>query len=240
VKSAVVPVYWLGDRVGSKRGPEVRLYRTWAKVQGRPATEAVRIMTTKASGDPDYYSVWRGAQLSSITRSAGLITVDFKRLPQTRLDPAVATVAAQQLVYTVQGALEADSERIQITEQGRPGAKLFGQIDTSSPLARAKANDVQALIWVTSPEDGTAASAPLKVTGYASAYEATLNWRIVSVKTGRVVAQGPARTSEAYKFTPFAFVVDKLPPGYYSVEVFESSAEDGSDTSTDSKTFMIK
>ncbi|TDD22415.1 hypothetical protein E1218_19370 [Kribbella turkmenica] len=240
VKSAVVPVYWLGNRVGTNRAGEVRLYRTWAKVQGRPATEAVQILTTKEPGDPDYYSVWRGARLNSVTRSPGLITVDFKQLPQARLDAAEATVAVQQLVYTVQGALSADTERVQITEQGRTGTKLFGQIDSSSPLARAKSNDVQALIWITSPEEGTSVPTPVKVTGYGSAFEAHLNWRILDVKTGHVVAEGPTRTAEAYKFTPFAFVVDKLPPGYYTVEVFESSARDGRATSTDSKSFMVR
>ncbi|WP_433167469.1 Gmad2 immunoglobulin-like domain-containing protein [Kribbella sp. CA-247076] len=240
VKSAVVPVYWLGDRVGANRAGEVRLYRTWANVKGRPATEAVRIMTSAKPGDPDYYSVWRGAQLNSVTRSPGLVTVDFKQLPRTRLDAAAAKVAVQQLVYTVQGALAADTERVQVTEQGRTGTKLFGQVDTSTPLARAKSTDVQALIWITSPEDGAATTAPIKVTGLGSAYEAHLNWRILNAKTGRVVAEGPTQTSEAYKFTPFAFVVEKLPPGTYTVEVFEPSAEDGRPTSTDTKTFHLK
>ena len=240
MKNAVVPVYWLGDRVGTQKASEVRLYRTWAKVQGRPAAEAVRIMTAEQPDDPDYYSVWRGARLNSVTRSAGVVTVDFKQLPQTRLEAPVATVAAQQLIYTVQGALKDSSERIQITEQGRPGPKLFGQIDTSSPLSRAKTEDVQAFVWVTSPENGAAVTAPFKVAGFGSAFEAQLNWRILSTKTGRLVAEGPTNTTEAYKFTPFSFVVNKLPPGAYTLEVFESSAEDGRATSTDTKAFVVK
>lgn len=241
VPSAVVPVYWLGTNVGAQSKKEVRLYRTWTKVSGRPAVEAVRVMTQKRPGDPDYYSAWSGAQVASITRADDLVTVDFKQLPQTRLDAATANVAAQQLVYTVQGAMrDAGGTRVQVTEQGRTSNKLFGQVDTSEPLDRAQAADVQAYIWVTAPDDNTVVNTPLKVTGVASVFEAQLNWRIVSDKTRAVVAKGAAKTTEAYKFAPFAFSVTKLAPGTYTLEVFEISANDGSMTSTDSKLLTVR
>jgi hypothetical protein len=117
---------------------------------------------------------------------------------------------------------------------------LFGQVDTSRPLSRAKADDVQALVWITSPDNRAMLTAPFKVTGIGSAFEAQLNWRIISDKTRAVVAKGATNTSEAFKFTPFAFTVTKLPPGPYTLEVFEISAADGSITSTDSKTLIIR
>ncbi|TDW23846.1 Gmad2 immunoglobulin-like domain-containing protein [Kribbella kalugense] len=242
VPSAVVPVYWLGANVGgAQTKKEVRLYRTWTKVSGKPAVEALRVMTQKRPGDPDYYSAWSGAQVNSVTRADDLVTVDFKQLPQTRLDSDVANVAAQQLVYTIQGAMkDAGGTRVQVTEQGHTGSKLFGQVDTSQPLDRAQAADVQAFIWVTAPDDDAVVSSPLKVTGVASVFEAQLNWRIVSEKTRAVLAKGTANTSEAYKFAPFAFSVTKLPPGTYTLEVFEASAVDGSMTSTDSKLLTVK
>ncbi|TCC38582.1 Gmad2 immunoglobulin-like domain-containing protein [Kribbella speibonae] len=241
VKSAVVPVYWLGQQVGAPKKPSVRLYRTWAQVSGRPAEQAVRIMTTKQPSDPDYYTVWRGAAVNTVTRSKGVVTVDFKQLPTAALDADLAKVATQQLVYTVQGALQdAGGTRVQVTEQGRTGSKLFGQVDTSQPLTRAQAAEVQAFIWVTAPDDNAVVTAPLKVTGVASVFEAQLNWRIVSLKTRAVVAKGAANTSEAFKFTPFAFSVTKLPPGSYTLEVYELSAEDGTMTSTDSKQLTVK
>jgi hypothetical protein len=241
VKSTVVPVYWLGEQVGSQKKSAARLYRTWAKVSGRPAEQAVRIMTTKQPNDPDYYSVWRGAALNTVTRSNGVVTVDFKQLPKANLDADLAKVATQQLVYTVQGALEdAGSTRVQVTEQGRAAGKLFGQVDTSQPLSRAEATDVQAFIWVTAPDDNTVVTTPVNVTGIASVFEAQVNWRIVSVKTRAIVAKGAANTSEAYKFTPFAFSVTKLPPGTYILEVFEISAADGTMTSTDTKQLTVK
>ncbi|TDO69310.1 sporulation and spore germination protein [Kribbella sp. VKM Ac-2571] len=241
VKSTVVPVYWLGQQVGAQKESAARLYRTWAKVSGRPAEQAVRIMTTKQPSDPDYYSVWRGAALNTVTRSNGIVTVDFKQLPKTNLDADLAKVATQQLVYTVQGALgDAGGTRVQVTEQGRAAGKLFGQVDTSQPMSRAQATEVQAFIWVTAPDDNTVVTTPVKVTGIASVFEAQVNWRIVSVKTRAVVAQGAANTSEAYKFAPFAFSVTKLPPGTYTLEVFEISAGDGTITSTDSKSIVVR
>ncbi len=119
VKSTVVPVYWLGQQVGAQKKSAARLYRTWAKVSGRPAEQAVRIMTTKQPTDPDYYSVWRGAALNTVTRSNGIVTVDFKQLPKTTLDADLAKVATQQLVYTVQGALEDEAPR---SRSPRPAA----------------------------------------------------------------------------------------------------------------------
>lgn len=241
VPNAVVPVYWLGANVGAPAKKEVRLYRTWTKVSGRPAVEAVRIMTQKQPDDPDYYSAWTGAQVTSVTRSDDLVTVGFRQLPQTQLDADIANVAAQQLVYTIQGAMEdAAGTRVQVTEQGRAGSKLFGQVDTDQPLDRAQAADVQAFIWVTAPDDDAVVTSPLKVSGVASVFEAQLNWRIISDKTQAIVSKGTANTSEAYKFTPFAFSVAKLPPGTYTLEVFEVSAADGRMTSTDTKLLTVK
>ncbi|HWD80664.1 MAG TPA: GerMN domain-containing protein, partial [Kribbella sp.] len=106
VKNQLVPVYWLGTQVGVPKKASARLYRTWTKVSGHPAEQAVRVMTTKQPADPDYFSVWRGAAVNTVTRSDDAVTVDFKQLPKATLDPDVARVAAQQLVYTVQGALK--------------------------------------------------------------------------------------------------------------------------------------
>lgn len=239
VKSAVVPVYWLGDKVGAKTGPSVRLYRTFAKVQGRPAVEAVRLMTTARPGDPDYYSLWSGAEVDSVTRHAGVVTIDFKQLPKARLDDAaVADLAAQQLVYTVQGVLQDKSERIQITHQGRAGAKLFGQVDTTRPLSRAQAADVQALVWIVSPTEGQQVGTSLTVTGIAAAFEATVNWRVTNLKT-RVSDAGFVNAEEGQTFSPFSIPL-KLDPGQWQLEAYLVSAEDGRITDTDSKVVVVK
>jgi hypothetical protein len=247
VKSAVVPVYWLGNRTGSHAGDDptpitkaqsVKLYRTWANVTGRPAEQAVRIMTSKQPSDPDYYSVWRGAEVNAVTRTDGMVTVDFKELPATRLDPDVADVAAQQLIYTVQGALHTSSEPVQITRQGRAGAKLFGQIDTSTPLGRAQAADVQALVWIDSPVDGQTAASPVTIQGTANAFEATVNYQITNLKT-RKTSKSVVNTKEGQKFSPFLIEL-KLTPGPYRINAYLISDADGTVSDSDSKSIIVR
>jgi hypothetical protein len=238
VSSAVVPVYWLGPQTGTPKKSATRLYRTWSKVSGRPAEEAVRIMTTKQPEDPDYFSVWRGAAVNSVTRSDGVVTVDFKQLPKTTLDADLANVATQQLIYTVQGALADDSSAVQITQHGRAGQKLFGQVDTSAPLGRAQAADVQALVWITSPSEGAVTSGKVTVQGTANAFEATVNYQLTNLKT-RETKKSFTNTKEGMTFAPFAFSVS-LSPGQWQIEAYLISDADGSITNTDSKTIVVK
>ncbi|TDW94613.1 sporulation and spore germination protein [Kribbella pratensis] len=238
VKSTVVPVYWLGQQVGAQKKSAARLYRTWAKVSGRPAEQAVRIMTTKQPTDPDYYSVWRGAALNTVTRSNGIVTVDFKQLPKSNLDPDLAKVATQQLVYTVQGALQDNKTPIQITEAGRSSGKLFGQIDTGTPVSRAAAGEVQALVWIDSPSENQMVAPKVTVQGVAAAFEATVNYEVTNLKT-RETRKSFANTAEGQKFSPYAFQLT-LTPGAWQISVYLLSDQDGSVTDTDTKSIVVK
>lgn len=235
--SGAVPVYWLGQTVGFESGPGVRLYRTFAPFKGRATYAALQLMTSGKSSDPDYSSPWAGAQVSEVRMTGALTTVDFKSVPRTRLEPDVAEMALQQLVYTVQGASKA-TVPVEVTLQGRPLPQLFG-VDIKQPLGRAQSLDVQAFIWVTSPDNDAVVRAPFKVSGIAAVNEAQLNWRITS-DDRKVLDEGVATTEEAFKLTPYSFVVPKLPAGRYTLEVFEVSAADGRQTSTDSKTLLVK
>jgi hypothetical protein len=238
VKGTLVPVYWLGQQVGAREKSAVRLYRTWAKVSGRPAEQAVRIMTTKQPDDPDYYSVWRGAALNTVTRSDGVVTVDFKQLPKTTLDSDLARLAAQQLVYTVQGALQDNQTPIQVTEAGRSVQKLFGQVDAAEPLGRAQAADVQALVWIDSPAEGQAVEPKVTVHGVAAAYEATVNYQVTNLKT-RETKKSFANTKAGQKFSPYSFQLT-LSPGPWQVSVYLLSPEDGRVTDTDTKSIVVR
>jgi hypothetical protein len=238
VKQKAVPVYWLGKAVGSKSGPDYRLYRTWQSVNGRPAEEALRLMTmSKAANDPDYVSPWDGAAVNSVRYTDNLILVDFKRLPDTKLEPDVADMAAQQLVYTVQGALQ-QTAPVQITEQGRSPSNLFGVIDTNNPLSRAQAADVQAMVWIESPQNDQTVKQPFTVTGTASAFEAQVDWKATNLKT-KAVVKNYTMSKEGQKLSPYAFS-PKLDTGAWQIEVYLTSPEDGRITDTDSKTVYVK
>lgn len=237
-KPTAVPVYWLGETIGAKKGPDYRLYRTFTQVQGRPALEALRLMTTsKAANDPDYSSPWEGSAVASVRYTDRLIMVDFKRLPDVKLEPDVADVAAQQLVYTVQGALQRTAP-VQITEQGRASTSLFGVIDTSTPLSRAQTADVQALVWIETPENNQTVQQPFTVTGTAAAFEAQVDWKATNLKT-KAVVKDYTTAKEGQKFAPYAFS-PKLGSGEWLIEVYLVSPEDGRITDTDSKTINVR
>ncbi len=238
-----VPVYWLGDTVGNPAAG-VRLYRTFLGVTGDPVLGAVRAMTEGQSGDPDYSSGWTGAQVASVDVSSTAIAVDFSRPPAKGLGGQVAQVAAQELVYTVQGAVsitggaQADAPVV-VTVNGKP-ADLWGSVDTSKPIARAPANDVQAFIWITAPAEGATVSSPVEVSGVANTFEATVNWRVRDAATKAVVHEGHTQaTAGTGTFGTFTFSV-MLPAGRYVVECLEFSAADGHETNTDTKTVTVR
>ncbi|GAA2787241.1 Gmad2 immunoglobulin-like domain-containing protein [Kribbella solani] len=238
VHNAVVPVYWLGQQIGATKKSTARLYRTWAKVSGHPAEEAVRIMTTKQPTDPDYFSVWRGAALNAVTRTNDKVTVDFKQLPKATLDADVAAVAAQQLVYTVQGALNDDSVPVQITQGGQAVPKLFGQVDTSMPLGREQATNVQALVWIDSPDQDAVTGDRVTVSGVANAFEATVNYQATNVKT-RETKKSFTTSGQGQSFSPYSFQLT-LSPGTWQINVYLVSPADGRVTDTDSKSIVVK
>ncbi|WP_427895550.1 Gmad2 immunoglobulin-like domain-containing protein [Kribbella sp. GL6] len=238
VRDMLVPVYWLGTQVGAQKKTSARLYRTWAKVSGRPAEQAVRIMTTKNPNDPDYYSVWRGAAVNAVTRDDDEVTVDFKQLPDATLDEDVARVAAQQLVYTVQGALKDDQTPVRITQNGQAVQQLFGRIDASAPLNRALASDVQALVWIDSPTQDQALTPKVTVQGVAAAFEATVNYQATNLKT-REVRKSHTNTKQGQAFAPYSFQLT-LSPGPWQISVYLVSPADGTVTDTDSKAILVK
>jgi hypothetical protein len=237
-KPKAVRIYWLGKVVGNKNGPDYRLYNTWTQVKGRPATEALRLMTMpKIANDPDYVSPWEGASVASVSYTKDLIMVDFEKLPSATLEPDMADMAAQQLVYTVQAALQ-QTAPVQITERGRVSSELFGVIDTSTPLSRAQALNVQAFVWIESPGNNQTVKEPLTVTGTAAATEAQVDWKATNLKT-KAVVKNYTNTKEGQKFSPYAFT-PKLGPGEWLIEVYLTSPADGSITDTDSKTIYLK
>lgn len=232
-----VPVYWLGKTVGNNTGAGMRLYRTFIGIKGRPAEEAVRVMTTQKANDPDYQSPWAGAKVSSVTRSSDGVTVDFKTLPQKKLEPDLADLAIQQLVYTVQGALGDETVPVQVTEQGQPSSSLFG-VDARQPVRREPASDVQALVWILTPVNGAVVSGPVTVTGMAAAFEAQVEWRATNLATKATVSSH-TMTKEGQKFSSFAFT-PKMTTGSWLIEAYLVSAVDGRITDTDSKLVFVR
>jgi hypothetical protein len=243
VKSTAVSVYWVGKETGNlttspTEDAGVRLYRTFVPISGRPALEAVRMLGTGKTDDPDYYSLWTKSVPLSVTRADDVVTVDFRQIPQQKMSAPMANIAVQQLVYTIQGVFGDDSQQVRVTEQGRSAGMLFGQVDSRQPFSRAQAADVQAKVWITSPVEGELVKAAFPVQGVAATFEASVNWRATNTKTGRTV-QGHTMTKQGQGFAPYTYTL-KLEPGYWKIETYLISPQDGRITDTDSKSVIVR
>ena len=210
----------------------LRLYREERPNPGMdPVTAALSTMFAEPALDPDYDSPWRGTQLEDYQVDGSVAVVDVDALP----DGATAeSIAVQQLVYTVT-ANDKDVQKVQL----RVGGKLPSTGGLDRPISRAPRMDVQGLIWVLGPTEGATVSSPVEITGYGTAFEATVNWEVRRQGSDEVVAEGFTNAGANGEFADFADSVH-LDAGTYELRAFEASAEDGRPLNTDSKVFTVE
>jgi hypothetical protein len=201
-----LPVYYVAETAA---GP--RLQREFHRLAAAdPGTAAVREMLARPTGtDPDYRNPWpAGTTLRGpVASTADAITVDLTAAPPSE-------IAAQQLVFTVQGALGRTT----------PVRLLHDGVPTGPPIPRGDPYALRSLVQIDAPADGTSAASPVTVTGEAAVFEATLHWTVLSGAT--TVRSGVTPTAEGQTFAPFRFSLD-LPPGRYTVRISEDDPSDG-------------
>jgi hypothetical protein len=215
-------VYYVADTAA---GP--RLQREFhAVVTDDPASAAVQEMLAAPTGiDPDYRSHWpAGSALRGpVRREGGAIVVDLTGVGSGPSDPHLAELTVQQLVYTVQGAMQS-TDPVRILVDGSTESALWGSVDTSAPIGRGDPYAVRSLVQIDSPADDTQVGREVEVSGEAAVWEATVRWAVL--RDGAVVREGVASTAEGQRFAPFAFTVT-LEPGQYTVRISEDDPSDG-------------
>jgi hypothetical protein len=206
-KVQALPVYYVADtRAGQ------RLYREFHQVTtADPASDAVREMFGAAI-DPDYHTLWAsGAALRSpVTTEGGVITVDL-----TGVAGKPAQLALQQLVFTVQGALQT-TDPVRVLVDGQPL--------TPQPVARGDAYALRSLVQIDAPANGATVGRQVEVTGEAAVFEATVHWELL--RDGSVVRSGFTMSAEGQRFAPYRFTLS-LEPGVYTIRVLEDDPSDG-------------
>lgn len=239
--TTTVPVYFVGDTPQGQR-----LFREFRKVEeDNPAAEALALMTAGDALDPDYGTLYPGGSFASVEIADDMITVGLPDESWTTAPDGMsedqARLAAQQLVYTVQGIVQ-KRVPVSMTLDGAP-ADLFGLAGQVSNDAEI---DVRALVNVTTPEEGATVSGTFTASGASSSFEATTPWEIrKGGADGEVVKDGFA-TAEGWmdKLYPWETEVDvsDLPAGDYTFVAMTDDPSDGEGDgpTVDTKSITIK
>ncbi len=241
-ETVTVPVYLVGETPMGQR-----LFREFGKVEADDRlTAAAAQLASGEPLDPDYSSLFSGGTFSSVEHDdeAGQFVValadDRWTTAPEGMTPAQARLAAQQLVYTLQGVQQVRSPVV-VQLDGRP-TTLFG-LDTSAGIRAAAPLDVLSLVNVTSPEEGATVGDTFTASGVASSFEATVPWQVRQGE--KVVAEGFS-TAEGWmdKLYPWEAQVDvsKLAPGDYTFVAMtdDPSGGEGPGAFEDSKTITVE
>ena len=219
---AAVPVYYVAETPAG-----FRLQREFhSVVTDDPASAAVREMLADPAGiDADYRTYWPpgSALRAPVRREGGAIVVDLTGVQPTRMGSELAELTVQQLVFTVQGALQA-TDPVRILVDGATESDLWGAVNTSAPVERGDPYALRSLVQIDSPADGAQVGRQVEVRGEAAVFEATVLWEVL--RDGALVQKGFTSTAEGQRFAPFAFTV-ALEPGDYTVRIREDDPSDG-------------
>jgi len=227
--SGPVYVYYIHDD-----GESPRLYREIhnGAGTGSKAEAALRAMFAGQPDDPDYSTPWDNTRLRSYSVAGDTATVDLSKF--VAVGSAVETAAVQEIVYTVTAN---DPTVKQVLLRVKGNSPPSGHSDWSGPQRRAPLGDVQGWIWILAPTQGATVSSPVQISGYGTAFEATVNWEIR--KDGVLVKQGHTQGGANGEFGEFHTSV-RLPAGNYELSALEFSAKDGSPIHIDTKNFTVK
>lgn len=197
-------------------------HQVTARTPARGTTEAM----IAGPDDPDYTSPWnRDTRVLGVSDRAGVITVDLSyEARRANVGSAGAAMMKQQLIYNVTERLGA-GKRVMLHIDGEPAGELWGAVDWSTPERRADWSSTLLLVGIDTPGHGATVKSPVRITGQAAAFEATVPWR-VRASDEAVVQEGFAMTEEGNTLSPYRFDVT-LPAGTYTVEVREDDPSDG-------------
>ncbi len=153
--AAAVPVYFVGD---TPDGP--RLYREFQRGE-EPLFISAAASVAGTAYDPDYGSLWPpGVSVSGVDVTGqdadARIEVSVDGAPAdlpTGMTGEEAALALQQVVYSVQGALQEGRVPVQFLADGAPTDQILGQ-PVTDPVSNAPTLETLALVSLTDPAEG--------------------------------------------------------------------------------------
>ncbi|GAA1793696.1 hypothetical protein GCM10009795_044080 [Nocardioides hankookensis] len=223
--TVLVPVYFVGDTSAG----EARLFREFDDVPGDDRLQAALDRVQQPPSDPDYRTIWQPGSFDSAARTDGAIEVE---LGSAGL-PAPDGPAAQQLVYTLQGAV---GERlpVQLLDDGAPVGEPYQAAPESAMLSPVSISD---------PAEGNEYEGSISARGRARTGLRSLAWHIFEGPTAVTsVAEGAVDIDRGGgTFSPWSADVDLtgLAPGTYIFSV--SNPDHGyASTFTDTRTIVVR
>ncbi len=170
-----------------------------------------------------------GSTLLGLSVEDGVATADLSDEFESGGGSFSARVRLAQLVFTLTEFPTVDAVALEI--EGRAATTFSSEgIVIDAPLTRDDFEDLVAPIVVEAPEAGATVTSPVTVSGTANVFEANVSMRIVGpdneviAETFTTATCGTGCRGTYRKNIPFQVV--ELTDGV--IEVFESSAEDGS------------
>ncbi|WP_370290180.1 Gmad2 immunoglobulin-like domain-containing protein [Nocardioides sp.] len=244
----VTAVYLVGD---TPRGE--RLYPELHRIPGDDRlVGAADLLAAPASrrspGDPDYRSLWPTGRFASVELRDGAFVVGLADDTWTQaagLTPGQASLAVQQLVYTLRSAAGPAGRGLPVRAEvdGRPVTTLLG-VTVGPGLGSEPELDVLALASITAPAEGAQVDDVFTASGRASSFEATVPWRIED-DAGAVLLTGYSNAAgwvdRLYPWTT-RIDVSSLRPGRYRLVVAtdDPSSGEGGGPDVDTRTIVVR
>jgi hypothetical protein len=235
--TVAVPLYFVGD---TPQGP--RLFREFQQVEGdNPVDEALAVLAAGAAQDPDYRSLLPEGRPTLVqgdnSEAIGVnVPVEWAGRPGG-MSAKEAALAVQQIVFTVQGALQSRAP----VEFFADGLTPVLGIDKSSFKA---SQDALALVSVTEPEEGSSPGDTFTASGVANSFEATVPWEVRDQNGAKVLDGFTTAEGWGDKLYPWQAQVDvsSLAPGTYSFVALTDDPSDGEGggPTEDSKTIIVQ
>ncbi|MGZ4596703.1 MAG: GerMN domain-containing protein [Actinomycetes bacterium] len=229
-------VYYVHDD-----GQSPRLYREQHTVRakvadGQPVSKAdlgLVAMLNDEPADPDYSSPWPAGVgiIGGVQKSGDTATVNLTDFMSQGAE--VEKAGMQQLVYTVT-ANDTAVRRVRLLVDGQPPSS--GHHDWSQPVAREPVLDVRGLQWILAPDQGSTVSSPVLVQVNGTGFEGHIT---IKVFRGQTEVASTYVTTEQGALKDGETTVD-LPPGTYTVKVYDEYGDTMRLREQDSKTFTVK
>ena len=233
--TVAVPVYFVGE---TPTGP--RLFREFRNVEAdNPVDEALALLAAGDALDADYSTLLPDhVQLTSHDEHIIVSVPASWAARASGMSAAEARLAVQQVVYTVQGALQLRSV-VEFTVDGAKTPVLgLGKSDFEAQ------DNVLALVNVTEPAEGSTVADTFTASGVANSFEANVPWEIRD-ESGKKVLDGFA-TAEGWmdQLYPWETQVDvsTLAAGTYTFVALtdDPSAGEGAGPTEDTKTITVQ